>query len=452
MDGSITNQSRTEIQIQTDGGARTIQKSEILRITFGPSPDEERRRLEEQRLQEEQKRKLEEEARLRREEQNKNEEQRRREEERLKNEEARRLQEQQNAKSEEERKQQSLLEEQERQRREEALKRKFLDIVIGGSAGNESTQMTEQWSLYRYMFTTMGGLNPLGGTASRGADLRHEFRAGNAGARFTFNRWIFGASYVESISDPAFRLSSFSNSNGTYPSGSELRMSMHPLRKKDSSFYTAFSVIRKEKFDVNILISRRYLNQSAIMQRNGISYSYDMSSLISYNLPLDVQSYIRTNMHGWNPGLEFVWRPRPSSEIVFDVTRSSLYGDWDGQDFSLDLRNSGGTFNQIQIKARSFYKSYYFGLKYRQEVRNGWAFSLAGFYETGRMALHRSRIASFVNLDFGPTNTSTMIAPAEQLFIISMVVDKMSYAPNLKRRDEMRGITFAIEKRIDFLR
>jgi sRNA-binding regulator protein Hfq len=88
IQGKITNQSQTKVEIQTEDGNRILlNKEEIRRIQFGPTQNEielEKRRQEEQKQIEEQRRKQEEEIRRKQEEEKRLEEERRKQEERKK--------------------------------------------------------------------------------------------------------------------------------------------------------------------------------------------------------------------------------------------------------------------------------------------------------------------------------------------------------------------------------
>ena len=427
VDGTIVNQSRAEVQIRTTAGVRSIQKTDILRITFGISPEERQEELN--RIQEQQ-RKVEEENR-----------QKKIEEE--------------NRAAEEKRKQESSIEQAENAKREESLRRKYLDFSFGVGRGNESTQMQEQWSQYRYIFVSRAGLDPLSGAVSRLNDQNLDFRAWQIAFRYTVNRWFGGVSYRESRSMPHSPIFVYNRNDSTTSdyTATLLNTEFHPLKKEDYSAFIGYTFFRRSSLDLSAIVSGRGLNQLATIRQTGIGFfNFISSSSIGPTLPGGVNSYLDMHLRGFNPGLETVWRPNSSSELTFDFLYSILHGAWRMQDlFSASVDSSTYTLNYTQLSARTLQKSFFFSTKYRYELKNGWALAVTGYIESGRTRLTDARILGTAGLRASGGSFNTDQLGLVQFFAINFSLNNHIFTTRLKRKEEVRGISIGIEKRINFL-
>ncbi len=455
IEGTIINQTRTDVTVQTEQGRRVILKTEVQRIVFGPGAEDQRKAEEQRRIQEQ----------LQQEEQRRIAEQKRLEEQRIQDE-KRRIEDQRKAEEQKKIDEVRSLEEEKRKAQEQAdavktgderrnyedrMRRRFLDIAVGYGRGRFSTAVTEQLAVTHNAYLTKGGMDPLSGGVVKLNDSQMAFHSTNFNLRYTRNRWFFGADHFRLISRPVYTTIEAGTDSGPFAL-THNRYTADPMKRIDAQVYAGYTFYRSDRTDLAVIAGYRVLFQKVNFQTEsfgGILFlGGPLLTTASVQYLID---QMKSQARGLRPGFEYVFRPNERWEIKTNLLLSSLKGAYELQDArDLILVTGGYRADIIKIQGLLSYKSAALNVKFRYSLGRGWAVALTLFGESARFKLLDAQVQSIDSFN-NTTGTPYQTQAPVSLLGVTVLSNNVTVIPRLHKKDDIKGISIGIEKRFDFL-
>ncbi len=415
--GQITAQTRTDVQILTNGQTITLQKEAIRRIQFGDNKAEiEKQEADRRRAEEAQRAEAERRAREQADAQKRQDQAAR---------EAR------DAKDQKDRA--------EKEAREAPLRRRYFSLEAGGIDGFYQSAVLEMYSQHQAVIVQRGGFNP--GVIRPSASHDRGLRGGDGDLSFTWNRFYVEAGFLSFFSKQNAVLELMPTSGSGYSaSRNDLDVS---IRRNEAHGGAGDSVYRTQDLDVRALALYRDELMWAQIQSYGPGFSSDPNRPAYIALSYD--DGIRYRVQGMGGGISVSYKIK-KFQLFAGASFYRMRGPW-GLTYQ-DMERSGyftREFVPLFLSTEGVMR------KKTTVLEPGAAYDLPGGMSLKLSARFEQSAYSLENMRIYSACLQSGVPDAPNVFILSkFAYNGFAFKDKLNQHDSVQFVKLSVEKRFDF--